>query len=97
MEHERGCYTMAQVKVQMTFPQGLLERMDRYCKANYMTRSGLAQQAIASFLTAHEMADGLQELTRTVKALADKTGTPEDLKQLEEVEHIIEMMQGGMR
>lgn len=88
---------MAQYKVQMTFPHELVERMDRYCKANYLTRSGLAQQAIVSYLTAHEMVDALQELTRTVKNLADKTATPEELEQLEKVQSAIEIMQGGLR
>lgn len=89
---------MAQFKINLSFPPSVVERMDKYCKAHLLTRSGFVTMAVDNYLTAHAMADALNELTQTVKRLADQGGgSAEDLDRLEHIEELLQLMrQGGV-
>lgn len=88
---------MAQFKINLSFPPAVVHRMDEYCKANALTRSGFVTMAVDSYLTAHSMTDALKELTATVKKLAENEGTQADLDKLEHVQELIDLMHGSMK
>lgn len=88
---------MSMYKCNLTFPPELLQRIDDYCKANYMTRSGFVQMVSTNFLNADRMTRAMEEMTALVRRMAEehqKTGSVSevDMQQLEDIERILKMI-----
>lgn len=84
-------------KVQVSLPNDLLKDMDEYARNNYLTRSGFIALCCSQYLTAHKMADALQDMAVTLRRMADQGATDEELQRLDDIERLLNMMQGGMK
>lgn len=88
---------MSMYKCNLTFPPDLLHRIDEYCKANYMTRSGFVQMVSTNFLNADRMTKAMEELTALVRKMADEqeqngSVSEVDMQQLEDIERILKLI-----
>lgn len=92
---------MAQYKVQISLPPSVMQQVDAYCKSQQLTRSGFFTVCATSYLTAHRMADAMEQLVRVVSdAVAASAGdgvSPEQLEQLDRISQLVQMIQSGMR
>lgn len=70
---------MATKKVNFTIKSDLLERIDKYCEENSISRSALIGLALAQYLNAVESMPSVQKLLASSAAVADGllTGTME--------------------
>lgn len=76
---------MASKKINITVDEELLGRIDKYAKANAMTRSGLLAMAAVQYLSAVELMPSVNKLLSSVAAVVDGTFSgelaPEDAEQ----------------
>ena len=84
---------MKSIKINITVPDTLLEKMDDYAKANAMTRSGLIQLATSQYIQAQEMMPSLNNAFALMGSLAkrsaieggvDSAAFAQELAQLED-------------
>lgn len=72
---------MAAVKVNVTFDEQLLTRIDAYADENGMTRSGFLGVAAKQYIDAVEMMPTAKKLMMSLAALAHKTAGGEISKE----------------
>lgn len=78
------------MKVNITFNEELLKKVDEYAKANYLTRSGLVQIACNQYLLQNEALQCVREITNTMKVIADRGFVDTETRaQLEKYEKLI--------
>ena len=78
------------MKISISLNDDLLREMDDYCKANFMTRSGLIAYSCTQFLNQAKIVQAMQGMAKTMRDVADKNEcTPEALKELERYEQLI--------
>lgn len=78
------------MKVNITFNEELLKKVDEYAKANYLTRSGLVQIACNQYLLQNEALQCVREITNTMKVIADRGFIDTETRaQLEKYEKLI--------
>ena len=72
------------MKVQVSVPDGLLERIDAYCDKNRYTRSGFISLCVSQYLDAKEITPEVnQQFSDAFKAMGDyllKRITKEDME-----------------
>lgn len=73
-------------KVQISIDDKLLEKIDNYADANYMSRSGLITLASNQFLTTYEALEGIKSISASMRRIADNNLVEGDL--LKELEHL---------
>lgn len=64
---------MAYGKVNVSLPSDLLDRMEKYSKANNITRSGLVALSVSQYLNAVETLPDIQALVGSMAAVFDGT------------------------
>lgn len=81
------------MRVNMTFNDELLERIDNYAKSNYMSRSSVVSFACNQFLVANELRSLLVDMKRALQTIANnETITDEQLKDLEKFDNLCDLM-----
>ena len=87
---------MAQKKVQISIDDDLLNRIDNYADNNYMTRSGLITFATNQFLNSNEIVHAIQDLSLSIRRVADNGVVDTDtMKRIEEFELIAKLFVNG--
>ena len=64
---------MASKKINITIDADLLERVDKYAKANAISRSGLLAMAAVQYLNAVELMPSVNKLLNSMVAVVDGT------------------------
>ena len=82
-------------KVQITLDEKLVERIDNYADANYMSRSGLISLAATQYLNQADVVMLIKDMSLSMRKIAD-TGEldKETIEQLEDFERICKMLIG---
>lgn len=74
-------------KLQISINDELLEKIDKCCSDNYMTRSGLISLACVQYVNQTEIVNALKGMENSLKKIANENIAPQevvdDLKQLE--------------
>lgn len=77
------------MKINITLNNELLQRIDEFAKANYMTRSGFIQMCCNQYLVQNEAVQCIREITDTMKVIAERgfidTETREQLDKYESI------------
>jgi len=60
------------MKMQISLNDSLANRIDKFAKQNYLTRSGLITQACSTYLNQNEMAIAVKDLSIAMNKIADK-------------------------
>ena len=83
------------MKVQVSLDDNLVERIDNYADANYMSRSGLISLATAQFLNQAEMMLLVKDMSLAMRKIAD-TGNldHETMEKLEDLERFCKLVTG---
>lgn len=82
------------MKLSISMPDELLDRLDTYADANFMTRSGAITLMVNSYLDSREASKTLVAMTEFLKDLK-VSGRPiseEDAKQIEFLEFLSEQL-----
>ena len=81
------------MKVGITMDDALMERVDAYADANYMSRSALLSLAVTQYLNAAEVTHAIKEMAVCMRKIAD-TGKIDDetREQLEDFERLSKML-----
>ena len=80
-------------KVNISISEGLLERVDEYCRENSLSRSGLISLSLNQYLTSQEVIVLLRNLNSTMQKIAEGNMLEEEIVlKLREYQHIINMM-----
>ena len=84
------------MKITMNVNDDLLERVDRYAKQNYLTRTSVFSFAASQFLMSQELPSMIVNLNNAMIKIAE-TGeiTPEDEKTLEAMHFFVEALKSG--
>lgn len=81
------------MKVTMNVNDVLLERVDRYAKQNYLTRTSVFSYAVSQFLMAQELPSLLGNLNNVMVKMAESgTITEEQQKTLEDIQALVRLM-----
>ena len=84
------------MRVNLSLSEELVEKLDKYAKDNFMTRSALVSFACNQFLTSFEIVDLMRKTTLCMREIADK-GTIDDktMKELEDMEYLLKVITTG--
>ena len=83
------------MKVNITFNDDLMRRIDDYAERNYMSRSGLISFAITQFLNGQQVISAVQDLSVSMRKIADTGEVDEDTtKKLQEFEMFAKYITG---
>lgn len=82
-------------KVNISFDDELLERIDDFADRNYMSRSGLVSYAVTQYLNQSQVIDCIKDMSLAMRKIAD-TGTidHEVMEQLEDFERLSKILVG---
>lgn len=82
-------------KINFSINEDLLERADKYCEQNYISRSGLISLALTQYLASQEVTSLLRGMNVAMQRIADNGEIDaETKKQLEEFEIICNALVG---
>lgn len=80
------------MKVNVTLDDALMERIDSYADANYMSRSGFVSLACTQYLNQMEAFRAIKEMALCMKKIADNGKLDhETMEQLEDMERLAKM------
>ena len=83
------------MKVQVSLDEKLVERIDNYADANYMSRSGLISFATNQYLNQVEVIGMVKDMSLAMRKIADTaTIDHETMEQLEDFERLCKMITG---
>lgn len=86
------------MKVQITLDDALMERVDAYADANYMSRSGLISLSVSQYLNAHDMMSAINDIALCMRKIADNgTVDHETMEQLEDIERFMKMLSQNVK
>lgn len=81
------------MKVGITLDDKLLERIDEYADANYMSRSGLLSLAVTNYLNAADVSQAIKNMSLAMRKIADTGKVDHDvMEQLEDFERLAKML-----
>lgn len=81
------------MKLNISLDDELLERVDAYADANYITRSGLISLALVQYLNANEVTAAIRDLSLAVRKIADEQECDEEtLRKLEDFERVAKLL-----
>ena len=84
------------MKVTITLDDELMERIDAYADANYMSRSGLISLSCTQMLNAADVTKAVLEMSLAIKKIADKGEVDEETRtQLEDFERLSKFLVSG--
>lgn len=80
------------MKVNITLADDLMNRVDNYASANYMSRSGLISFAVTQFLNQSDVIMCIKDMSLAMRKISD-TGIvdKETIKQLEDFQRFAEV------
>lgn len=80
-------------KVQISIDDELLEKIDRYAKNNYMSRSGFLSMVSNQYLSTQEFAELAKSMNSAMKKVAENGVIDDDtMRQLESFEMMTAML-----
>ena len=83
------------MKVQITLDDALMERVDAFADANYMSRSGLLSLAVTQYLNSAEAVAAIKEMGLCMRKIADSGKVDhETMEQLEDFERFSKILIG---
>ena len=83
------------MKVNITFNDDLMKRIDDYAERNYMSRSGLISFAVTQFLNGQQMIGAVQDMSVCMRKIAETGQLDEETeKKLQELEIIAKVLVG---
>lgn len=83
------------MKVQVSLDEKLVERIDNYADANYMSRSGLISFATSQFLNQADVILMVKDMSLAMRKISEKGTVDHDtLEQLEDFERLCKMITG---
>lgn len=84
------------MKVQMSLNDDLVQKVDKYAKENYLSRSALVSIALNQYLLSHEVSAAIAEMSIAMRKIAD-TGAVDDesLKTMEDFERLARLLTTG--
>ena len=83
------------MKVNITFNDDLMKRIDDYADRNYMSRSGLISFAVTQFLNGQQMIGAVQDMSVCMRKIAETGQLDEETeKKLQELEIIAKVLVG---
>lgn len=83
------------MKVTMNINDELLERVDRYAKSNYVSRTSVFSMAANQFMLQNEVVSVLSELKDVIISFSNSGQvTDEQLQQLSKIENFLEIITG---
>lgn len=83
------------MKVQVSLDEKLVERIDNYADANYMSRSGLISFATSQYLNQTDVMLMVKDMALTMRKIAEKGTVDHDtMEQLEDFERLCKMITG---
>lgn len=77
------------MKVNLSLDDRLMERIDEYADAHYMTRSGFVSLACSNYLQSEDVAKAIVDMSLCMKKIADKGQVDEDV--LNELENFMRL------
>lgn len=84
------------MKINITVPDELLERVDNYCENNYLKRSTVFQLSVAQFINQRETVVALNSIALTLRKIADEGKIDEETqRQLADFERVCRMIAQG--
>lgn len=84
---------MAKIKVNITFDEELLARIDEHSDDNYMSRSGVVNLAVAQYLNAVQVQKAFVDMSVSMRKIADNNEVDaESMSQLEDFERLAKML-----
>lgn len=88
---------MASVKVNVSFDEELLKRVDAFADANYMSRSGAVAMACTKLVNENDMMAAIKSMAFSMRKIAD-TGTIDDETRatLEDFERFSKMVSDNL-
>lgn len=81
-------------KIQISIADDLLERVELYCKRNYMTRSGLFSQSVLQLMNSTDAVTAMISLAACMQRIADNGDIDEQTKkELRAIQAMVDGMQ----
>lgn len=81
------------MKINITVPDELLERVDRFCEDNYLKRSTVFQLGVAQFVNQREAVQALSSMAVTLRKIAEEGKIDEDTqRELADFERICQLI-----
>ena len=83
------------MKVQISLDDKLMERVDAYADANYMSRSGLISLATTQFLNQADVVGVIKDIGLSIRKIADNGIVDEKTqRELEDYQRLCKMLTG---
>lgn len=84
------------MKITMNINDDLLERVDRYAKINYLSRTSVFSFAVSQFLTAQELPSMMSNMNNAMLKIAETgTITEEQQKTLDAMQVFVDALIAG--
>lgn len=84
------------MKITMNINDDLLERVDRYAKLNYLSRTSVFSFAVSQFLTAQELPSMMSNMNNAMLKIAETgTITEEQQKTLDAMQVFVDALISG--
>lgn len=85
------------MKINITIPDELLERLDTYCENNYLKRSTVIQLGVAQFINQREAVQALSSMSMTLRKIADEGKIDDDTqRELADFERVCQLIGKSM-
>lgn len=86
------------MRVNLSMNEELVEKLDKYAKENYMTRSALISFACSQFLASFELLELMRQATLCMRKIADSGKVDEKtMKELEDIEYLLKMFSNSRK
>lgn len=81
------------MKINITVPDELLERVDNYCEANYLKRSTVFQLGVAQLVNQREAVQALSSMAMTLRKIAEEGKIDEETqRELADFERVCQLI-----
>lgn len=88
---------MASVKINVSFDEELLKRVDAFADANYMSRSGAVAMACTKLVNENELMSAIKSMAFSMRKIADTGLIDEETRAtLEDFERLSKMLTGNL-
>ena len=85
------------MKINISIPDELVERVDSYCEENYLKRSTVFQLGVAQFINQREAVTALSSMAMTLRKIADEGKIDEEAqRQLADFERVCQLIGKSM-
>ena len=85
------------MKINITVPDELLERVDNYCEANYLKRSTVFQWGVAQLVNQREAVQALSSMAMTLRKIAEEGKIDEETqRELADFERVCQLIGKSM-